>query len=90
MLMVLLATQQWAKAAVLQTHPGKAGGVGVLSALAQDLGYIRGRIFFWQGVGLPREREHGECLTRKHLKLYQFPLTRTVSVPGSQGRRMTE
>lgn len=46
--------------------------------LAQDLGYIRGRIFSGSGVGLPREREHGERLTRKHFKIVPILLTRTV------------
>ena len=45
---------------------------------AQDLGYIRGRTFSGSGVGLPRETEHGEHLTRKHLKIVPILMTRTV------------
>lgn len=67
MLKALLATQPRAATSCSPKRTQGAVGSALRAPRAGSGIHQKGRIFSGSGVGLPREREHGECLTRKHL-----------------------
>lgn len=73
----LLATQRRAASSCSPNAPREGGGECSQGSPRRIWGTSEWA-FFGSGVGLPRETEHEEHLTKKHLKIVPILMTRTV------------